>query len=268
MFHVGLLFFKVRVSGACCLRLSVHPCRTTTSVYAPAFSPILTNVTSFSPGPYHACAVVANGSLYCWYVLVHIASVFYFAPIVCVICRGQSKYGQLGIGTTGGNLLSPVPVNALGASVASVASGVQSTCVLLLNATYVHLYLYSRQFVYSLYDVMFKCGRSVQCMGYNGDGQLGIGVVTSLLSPPSSDLPGLSQCALILLLCPNLSSACPYTRNLFTESCKFPLGRDTRACCSRRQVCGAGAEIRTDKSRCRLQQHGLRHHRQRTLSTT
>lgn len=83
-------------------------------------------------------------------------------------CWGSNSFGQIGNNdTSGSDVLLPTPVVGLGSGVATVGGGQYSTCALLLNAT-------------------------VKCWGDGGDGQVGNGVVTSVLTPPSSDLPGLN----------------------------------------------------------------------------
>lgn len=110
---------------------------------------VLSGATWIGSGPssHHACAVLSNGSLYCW---------------------GYNVYGQVGNNdTSGANVLSPAPVVGLGSGVATVGGGQYDTCAVLSNG-------------------------SVRCWGYANAGQVGNGIVVSVLAPPSSDLPGLN----------------------------------------------------------------------------
>jgi alpha-tubulin suppressor-like RCC1 family protein len=97
-------------------------------------------VKSIAVGALHACAILDDGSVTCW---------------------GSNAYGQLGIGskvnqgdkpTDVGHLL-PVPLG--GRKAVQLAAGAGHTCALLDNGT-------------------------VECWGYNPDGELGVGNIQNL----------------------------------------------------------------------------------------
>ena len=73
--------------------------------------PVGTSVSAVSVGKYNTCAIVSNGSLYCW---------------------GDNDYGQLGDGTTLSSS-TPVIVPLNGSSVISIGNGDSHTCAVLEN---------------------------------------------------------------------------------------------------------------------------------------
>jgi alpha-tubulin suppressor-like RCC1 family protein len=96
----------------------------------------ITTATAISAGGDHTCALLADGSVECW---------------------GDNADGQLGVGTSSGPMAcsgdpcstTPVPVRGIAHATAISAGGTQ-TCALLV-------------------------GGSLECWGYNGYGQLGVG---------------------------------------------------------------------------------------------
>jgi alpha-tubulin suppressor-like RCC1 family protein len=96
----------------------------------------VTTAVAISAGGDHTCALLAGGSVDCW---------------------GDNAYGQLGVGTSSGPgtcngepcSATPVPVRRI-AHATAIAAGGSQTCALL-------------------------AGGSVECWGYNGYGQLGVG---------------------------------------------------------------------------------------------
>ncbi len=95
-----------------------------------------TNVAQISAGYLHTCAVKTDGTLWCW---------------------GANTYGALGDGTTVDSSV-PVPITALGNSVAEVSAGAQHTCARKTNGT-------------------------VWCWGYNAWGQVGDGTAVDKHTP-------------------------------------------------------------------------------------
>jgi alpha-tubulin suppressor-like RCC1 family protein len=87
-------------------------------------------------GRAHACALATDGSVSCW---------------------GEGEYGATGDGTTNDEHV-PVPVTALGTTVAEVAAGGDHACAVELDG-------------------------SLWCWGGNGDGQLGDGTTVKKSSP-------------------------------------------------------------------------------------
>ncbi len=82
----------------------LHPAGSTTR-------PPLTGVEQVAAGGYHACALMAGGSVRCW---------------------GNNTYGQLGNGTSDPGIDAVVPVEVTGlAGVSAVAAGENHTCALL-----------------------------------------------------------------------------------------------------------------------------------------
>jgi alpha-tubulin suppressor-like RCC1 family protein len=99
----------------------------------------ISNATAISTGDYHTCALILDGTVQCW---------------------GGNTYGQLGDGTSTGPQTcygagcSTTPVMVSGISTATaISAGSEHTCALLSDG-------------------------SVQCWGWNSDGQLGIGTNT------------------------------------------------------------------------------------------
>jgi len=96
----------------------------------------ITTAIAISTGSDHTCALLAGGSVDCW---------------------GDNAYGQLGVGTSSGPgtcngepcSATAVPVRGI-AHATAIAAGGSQTCALL-------------------------AGGSVECWGYNGYGQLGVG---------------------------------------------------------------------------------------------
>ena len=84
----------------------------------------------------HKCAVLRNGKLLCW---------------------GENKYGQLGLGTTSSEEYLPLTVTGVTDAV-DVAVGLDHTCIL-------------------------RTGGAVQCWGANDKGQLGDGTTTNRTTP-------------------------------------------------------------------------------------
>ena len=91
-------------------------------------------VTSIAAGDQHTCAILSSGSVECW---------------------GYDYYGQLGNGTSGPGVFSPVPVPVTGLSgdVTAISGGDSHTCAITTS-------------------------KSVECWGFNAEGQLGNGTTT------------------------------------------------------------------------------------------
>jgi len=87
-----------------------------------------TDVASLIPNHIHSCAVLKDSTAKCW---------------------GGNRNGQLGLGDLS-NRYTPTAVTALGANVASIASGPANSCAVLTDST-------------------------AKCWGYNHNGQLGLG---------------------------------------------------------------------------------------------
>ncbi len=90
---------------------------------------LTSGVAQVTVGSYHACARMTDGTARCW---------------------GSNEYGQLGIGSVGGDFAAPQNVVDLGANVIWISAGGNHTCAALSNSR-------------------------VQCWGYNYWGQLGNG---------------------------------------------------------------------------------------------
>ncbi len=71
-------------------------------------------VAAISVGGQHTCALLQNGSEYCW---------------------GLNAKGQLGIGSTDHRKTSPQPITALGNDVVAISTGKQNSCAMLVNGT-------------------------------------------------------------------------------------------------------------------------------------
>lgn len=88
---------------------------------------ITSRILSISTGMRHSCAVTMEGAVKCW---------------------GNNTDGQLGTGSAGGAVNTPVPVATLTSGVAAVSAGWNHTCALMVSG-------------------------GVKCWGKNFDGQLG-----------------------------------------------------------------------------------------------
>jgi alpha-tubulin suppressor-like RCC1 family protein len=95
------------------------------------------SVVQVSSGDFHVCARRNDGTLWCW---------------------GDNSNGQLGNGSAGGYMRSPIQSIALGSSVADVSTGDAHTCARKTDGT-------------------------VWCWGYNGDGELGDGTTINRPAP-------------------------------------------------------------------------------------
>jgi streptogramin lyase/alpha-tubulin suppressor-like RCC1 family protein len=122
---------------------------------------VLTGVTAIAAGGLHTCALVGSGGLMCWgadssqqlgdgpgssnhSVPVNVsglasgvAAVTAGSAHTCALttagglkCWGQNNNGQVGNGTSGGNVNAPVDVNGLASGVVAVAAGQAFTCAL------------------------------------------------------------------------------------------------------------------------------------------
>jgi alpha-tubulin suppressor-like RCC1 family protein len=107
------------------------PCNPT-----PAPVPGLPTATAVVAGGGHTCALLADTTVSCW---------------------GENTFGQLGNGSTGGNVPSPAAVAGL-TGVTALAAGESHTCALLSAGT-------------------------VECWGEGSNGQLGNGLATSSATP-------------------------------------------------------------------------------------
>jgi alpha-tubulin suppressor-like RCC1 family protein len=133
----------------------------------------LTSVDAIAEGGYRACALMAGGSVQCWNygnsaVAVPGGIVFRALTVgyshACGLtaggdayCWGSNRYGQVGDGTTGADLRTPVAV-AEGLGLRTVVAGTDYTCGLVANG-------------------------AAYCWGKNGQGQLGDGTTDSSTSP-------------------------------------------------------------------------------------
>lgn len=146
----------------------------------------LSNAVAITAAGGHTCALLANGTVRCW---------------------GQNFFGELGIGTFGGNQFTPVAVSGLSTAVA-IAAGSAYTCALLANGT---ARCWGRNVSGRLGDgttvdrstpvvvsgltdaVAITTGGShtcallafgtAQCWGSNGNGQIGDGTTVARLTP-------------------------------------------------------------------------------------
>ena len=174
---------------------------TTTDLYSPPSSNVLTGVAQVSAGSFHACVLLLfTGGVQCWGLntngqvgdgsmintlqptasdaltgVAQIAAGNYFTCALMnktggVRCWGYNGFGQLGDGTTTSQYSAP-NLDVL-ISVAQIAVGASHTCALMRSTG------------------------GVRCWGFNVYGQLGDGTTTDLHSPPSSDaLTGVTQIA-------------------------------------------------------------------------
>jgi alpha-tubulin suppressor-like RCC1 family protein len=122
---------------------------TTTSASRPMTVTGLSDVQAVTAGDYHSCALLDNGTVQCW---------------------GYNFHGELGVGRDGpescsrrpgvtGQACSMTPVTVAGLSgVSALTAGAYQTCALLVSGT-------------------------VQCWGYNAEGQLGDGSVKTSSKP-------------------------------------------------------------------------------------
>jgi|GEM_PF-1017343 len=97
---------------------------------------LISGVTALASGWSHTCALTTNGGVKCW---------------------GGNFYGQLGNGSTTGQL-TPVDVISLTNGITAITAGYNHTCALTING-------------------------GVKCWGDNRNGQLGDGTVTGRLTP-------------------------------------------------------------------------------------
>lgn len=114
------------------------------NVYAPYTIPNLTGVIELVAGQNHTCALQSTGQVKCW---------------------GWNKFGQLGLGTTIPNYLTPTTIPSL-TGITSIAAGELNTCALR--------------------------GSQAFCWGWNDHGQVGNGVPSTLISVPYQ-IPTLSN---------------------------------------------------------------------------
>jgi len=170
---------------------------TTTSSSSPVMVNNLANVTQISVGKYHTCALRNDGTVWCWGdntygqlgnktnndshvpvqvlgvggtgFLTGVAEVSADGNFTCarltsggVRCWGHNQYGQIGNNTTND---SSTPVNVVGvggtgtlANVIDIDGGANQACALISSGT-------------------------VDCWGYNNDGQLGNNTTTNSSSP-------------------------------------------------------------------------------------
>jgi alpha-tubulin suppressor-like RCC1 family protein len=161
---------------------------TTVNSSSPALVPNLTGVTALATGTNFTCALVTGGTVECW---------------------GQNNVGQLGTGTTTDSAI-PVAVSNL-SGVSAIAAGFYSTCALLTGGT-VECWGFSGDgqlgdgdstgpaicdgtpcsmtpvavsnltgvtaIAMGYYDVCALASGTVQCWGFNVDGELGDGITT------------------------------------------------------------------------------------------
>lgn len=104
------------------------------------------HVTQIAAGTYHTCAVTITGGAKCW---------------------GKNLAGELGIGSTGSQALTPVDVTGLSSGVASIAVGFGHTCAV-------------------------TTGGGLKCWGDDGMGQLGDNAAKASRSTPT-DVAGLTS---------------------------------------------------------------------------
>ena len=103
----------------------------------------ITGVAAIASGGYFTCALFSGGAVKCW---------------------GDNLKAQLGIGTTGGQSLVPVPVSTLGSGVAAIAAGSFHACALIAGAA--------------------------KCWGFNSNGQLGDNSQNTSPTPVLASVPG------------------------------------------------------------------------------
>ncbi len=116
-------------------------------------SPLL--ATQISIGGNEACAITSTGAVYCWgdstpntstpteMVSSGVVSVATLDDHTCATlssgdlkCWGNNKYGQLGLGSTGGTYTTPQLVSGLTTGVTSAAVSKNSTCAVVSGAVY------------------------------------------------------------------------------------------------------------------------------------
>ena len=163
---------------------------TTTPHWTPVdVSGLNSGVTAIAAGEYHTCALLDGGSVKCWgdnnrgQLGDGTASWMKNIPVsvsglnsgvtniaagwghTCALladggvkCWGNNQYWQLGDGTRTNYRSTPVGVSGLSSGVGAIAAGDEHTCALLTNG-------------------------GVKCWGWNSDGQLGDGTITSHWTP-------------------------------------------------------------------------------------
>jgi alpha-tubulin suppressor-like RCC1 family protein len=127
----------------------------------PVAVPGLTGVTAISVGTYHACALLSGGTVECWGYNAH-----------GELGNGSSTGPSTCNGTNGTAACSATPVAVSGLTgVTAISAGYEQTCALLSGGT-------------------------VECWGYNADGELGNGMTTSSSTPVAvSSLTGVTAVA-------------------------------------------------------------------------
>ncbi|CAJ1945040.1 unnamed protein product, partial [Cylindrotheca closterium] len=118
-----------------------------------------------SAGYSHQCAIqAADNSLWCW---------------------GLNSNGQIGVGTTNTNVLTPTKIAQLG-SVSTVSAGSYHTCA--ISTT-----LPESTFLDAREEEDGRKEGNVYCFGYNSFGQLGIGNLEDQQLPQKVDLGGFAK---------------------------------------------------------------------------
>ena len=171
---------------------------TTATRLTPVMVPGLSDIAELSAGLFFTCARTNGGVAYCWgrndvgqlgdgtmtqrnsptavSGLSAVSAIGAGDTHACAVvpggfihCWGDNSSGQLGDGTTT-RRLTPVSVSGLGGSATDVTGGSAHTCAMMGNQT-------------------------IECWGYNGDGQLGDGTTTMRQSPTT--IPSLSNVTMV-----------------------------------------------------------------------